>query len=211
MSDDTARAPRVAYRVRTPRLLMRCWEPADAEALLASIGESLDHLRPWMPWAHHEPMALDAKIDQLRLFRADFDLDKQYIYALFPADGGPAVLGGAGLHRRAAEGVLEIGYWVNAAHQGRGLVSEATAALTRVAVELLGAHRVEIRCDPANHRSAAVPARLGYTAEGVLRQNVQADGWRDTQVWALLAHELPSSPSASVPIEAVDAAGRKLL
>ena len=71
---------------------------------------------------------------------------------------------------------------------------------------------MEIRCDPRNERSAAVPRRLGYTLDATLRANARGpDGeMRDTQVWALLRGEFPSSPSASAPIEAYDAAGRRL-
>ena len=34
---------------------MRCWEPRDAPLLKEAVDSSLDHLRPWMPWAHDEP------------------------------------------------------------------------------------------------------------------------------------------------------------
>jgi RimJ/RimL family protein N-acetyltransferase len=58
--------PGPAYRVRTRRLVLRCWEPADAEALNAAIDASLEHLRPWMPWANDEPADLQARIERLR-------------------------------------------------------------------------------------------------------------------------------------------------
>ena len=204
--------PGPAYRIQTPRLVLRCWQPSDAPLLADAVTASLDHLRPWMPWAHAEPEALETKVQRLRSFRARFDLDQDYVYAIFTPDESE-VVGGTGLHPRIGEGALEIGYWINARHAGRGYATEASAALTRTAFEINGVERMEIRCDPANERSAAVPRKLGYTLDATLRSNVRGvdGGMRDTQVWSLLRGEYPASPSASAEMQAFDAAGRRLL
>jgi RimJ/RimL family protein N-acetyltransferase len=210
---ETAETPRgPAYRVRTPRLLLRCWNPEDAARLRAAIVASLEHLRAWMPWAMEEPETVEAKARRLRGFRASFDTDREFLYGIF-ARGGRRVLGGIGLHPRIGEGGLEIGYWIRPDFQGRGLVSEATAALVRVAFEVHAARRVEIRCDPGNTRSFAVPARLGFTHEATLRQNALSPdgGPRDTMVWALLAADYRAGPVVAAPAEAFDATGRRLL
>ena len=62
---------------------------------------------------------------------------------------------------------LEIGYWLDGAHTGRGLVTEAADLLTAAGLGLDGIERVEIHCDQANVRSAAVPARLGYRLDRI--------------------------------------------
>ncbi|HEV2145794.1 MAG TPA: GNAT family protein [Longimicrobiaceae bacterium] len=204
--------PGPAYRVHTPRLVVRCWHPRDAPLLQAAVEASLAHLRPWMPWARAEPKDLDGRIEDLRRFRGNFDLGIDFTCGIF--DRAEArVLGGTGLHPRAREQMLEIGYWIHADHVGRGLATEAAAALTRVAFEVNGVDRVEIRCDPLNVRSAAVPARLGFRHEATLHGDALApDGTpRDTMVWGLVADEYPASPAAAAPVEAWDAAGRRLL
>jgi RimJ/RimL family protein N-acetyltransferase len=202
-----------AYRIHTPRLLLRCPHPRFAPLLQEAVTASLEHLRPWMPWVAAEPEELEAKVQRLREFRAQFDRDEDYTYMIMdPA--GREVLGGTGMHPRLGEAsVLEIGYWIHALHAGRGLATEASAAVTRVGFEVNGLERMEIRCDPLNERSAAVPRKLGYTHEATLRLNVRGVGgvMRDTQVWSLLRGEYPSSPSASAQVEAFDAAGRRLL
>jgi len=192
--------------------VIRCWQPSDAPLLADAITASVEHLRPWMPWAHSEPEELEVKVQRLRGFRARFDLDQDYVYAIFTPDESE-VAGGTGLHPRAGEGVLEIGYWMSVLHAGRGYATEASAALTRVAFEVNGVERMEIRCDPANERSAAVPRKLGYTLDATLRGNVRGvDGrMRDTQVWSLLRPEYLASPSASTELQAFDAGGRRLL
>jgi len=204
--------PGPAYRIHTARLVIRCWNPADAPLLKAAIDASLDHLRPWMPWAEQEPQELDQKIEGLRRFRGKFDLGQDFVYGIFNR-GESQVLGGTGLHTRAGEGAREIGYWIHADWINRGLATEASAALTRVAFEIDRVHRVEIHCDPANVRSAAVPRKLGYTHEATLHQRLPLpDGTlRDAMIWTLLAGEYPASPAARAEIQALDALGRQIL
>ena len=204
--------PGPAYRIHTSRLVIRCWNPTDAPLLAEAVTASIDHLRPWMPWVQVEPEELEAKVQRLRGFRAQFDADADYIYAIFTPDERE-VVGGTGLHRRVGEDALEMGYWISARHVGRGYATEAAAALTRVGFEVHALERMEIHCDPVNERSAAVPRKLGYTLDATLRARIRGvDGaMRDTMFWSLLRDEYPGSPSAAAMIEAFDAGGQRLL
>ncbi len=201
-----------AYRIETPRLVVRCWNPADAPLLQEAVDDSLEHLRPWMPWANDEETDLDSRIELLREFRGKFDLGEDFVYGIFDADES-RVLGGTGLHARSGPDVREIGYWIHVDHVGQGLATESTAALTRVAFEVDGVWRVEIRCDPDNVRSAAVPAKLGFTHEATLRRaGLAEDGSpRDRMVWTLLGDEFPASAVAAAETAAFDAMGKRLL
>jgi RimJ/RimL family protein N-acetyltransferase len=155
------------YRITTERLTLRCWDPRDASLLKDAVDSSLDELRPWMPWAHDEPKPLPEKIELVRRFRGQFDLGQDFVYGIFSHDEAQ-VVGGTGLHTRRGDEALEIGYWIRSTRTGQGLATEAAAALTRVAFELCGVDRVEIRVDPANARSAAIPRRLGFAEEATL-------------------------------------------
>lgn len=201
------------YAIRSERLLLRCWEPADAGALKDAIDSSLDHLRPWLPWAVHEPQTLEEKVALLRTFRGRFDLGQDYVYGAFDS-GGLDVVGGTGLHTRAGDGALEIGYWIRAGRVGEGLATELAAALTRVAFEICGVDRVEIRVDPANEGSAAIPRKLGFGEEARLRRRLPAgaDGEpRDVIVFTLFRDGFAGSASASARVDAFDAAGARVL
>jgi RimJ/RimL family protein N-acetyltransferase len=200
-----------AYRIHTRRLVVRCWNPEDAPLLKAAVDTSLEHLRPWMPWAKNEPTDLQAKINLLRQFRGGFDLGQDFVYGILSRDESQ-VLGGSGLHTCLGEGALEIGYWIHADHINQGLATETAAALTKVAFEINGVDRVEIHCDPENSRSAAVPRKLGFTHEATLRRRVVATGGEpgNAMIWTLFAAEFPASAAAQVEIKAFDAAGRNL-
>jgi RimJ/RimL family protein N-acetyltransferase len=192
--------------------VIRCWEPRDAPLLKEAVDSSLDHLRPWMPWAHDEPQPLDAKVSLLRLFRGNFDLGEDFVFGVFSADESE-VLGGTGLHTRTGEGALEIGYWIRESCAGRGLGTTVAAALTKVGIEGGEVERIEIRVDPANEVSCRIPRRLGYREEGILRRRLPtADGspHRDAVLFSLLAEELPASPAAAVELRAFDARGLEL-
>jgi RimJ/RimL family protein N-acetyltransferase len=202
-----------AYRIVTRRLVIRCWSPTDAPLLEEAITQSLEHLSPWMPWAHREHEEnLETKVQRLRHFRAAFDLDRDYVYAIFSADEAK-VLGGTGLHTRAGEGAREIGYWIHSDHVRKGFATETAAALTRVAFEVDRVRRVEIHCDPANQASASVPRKLGFTHDATLRTRaLTVDGRpRDAMIWSLLSEEYPAAPAATAALEAYDALGRRLL
>jgi RimJ/RimL family protein N-acetyltransferase len=189
---------------------VRCWEPRDAPLLKEAVDSSLEHLRPWLPWAHEEPQLLEEKVELLRRFRGMFDLGQEFIYGILAPDESEAV-GGTGLHTRRGEGVFEIGYWIRASRAGEGLCTEAVAALTRVGFELCGIDRIEVRVDPENAASLAIPRKLGFVGEGTLRGVLHGpDGTpmqRDAVVFALMRGELEGSPAARARFRAFDAAG----
>jgi RimJ/RimL family protein N-acetyltransferase len=201
-----------AYRVLTERTLIRCWQPSDAVLLKEAIDMSIEHLRPWMPWVQNEPQDIAAKVRRIRLWRAQFDLNHNYMYGIFNLDESK-VLGGTGLHTRIGPDALEIGYWIRVNHANRGLGTEVAAALSRVAFEVNKVNRVEIHCNPRNKRSAAIPKKLGYQHEATLRQRVPSTSgeYRDAMIWTLFKADYATSPAAQFKAEAFDALGVKIL
>ncbi len=179
------RTPGPSPRVVTRRLVLRCWYPEDANALKAAIDASLGHLQAWMGWARAEPSELAVVEARLARMRDEFEDGLDWSYAMFDRTE-KRLLGGLGLHRRAEPDTFEIGYWLRGDATGHGYATEATQALTRVGFNDVGAERLEIRCDPRNARSAAVPARLGYRHTRTIEQEMSPDGApRDTMVWEL--------------------------
>ena len=201
-----------AYRIESERLVIRCYNPKDALLLQKSIQESVEHLRPWMPWVKGEPEELKVKIERLRVFRSDFDLSKNYIYGVFDPNESELV-GGTGLHPRVGSNAFEIGYWIHVNHINKGYATEISAALTKVAFEIEHVNRVEIHCDPNNIKSAAIPKKLGYVYEATLRnrcENIEGE-LIDSMIWSISREEYPKSPAAKAKIGAYDVFGNTII
>lgn len=200
-----------AYRIETERLVVRCYQPSDAQLLADSVLESVEHLKPWMPWAHNEPTPFEEKLQGVKRFRGRFDLNEDYIYGIFNLEE-TKLLGGTGLHTRIGDNQLEIGYWIHKDYINKGLVTESTSALIKVAFEVIHVHRIEIHCDPRNLASASIPRKLGFIHEGTLRAKTPfLDRWSDSMVWGLIETEYLTSPSVKAQIKVFDPTGNPLL
>ena len=203
--------PAAPYRIETERLVIRCYEPSDAPLLKEAIDSSLEHLQPWMPWALDEPQTLEQKAELVGFFRSSFAAAENFTYGIFGADEAE-LLGGTGLHPRVGPGGLEIGYWVRASATRRGIVTESTAALTRVGLEICEADRIEIRIEPRNRASTGVPRKLGFVEEATLRRRLPGrDGGplRDVTIFTLFREDFDSALAAN--IRAFDANGNRTL
>lgn len=156
------------------------------------VSRNIEHLRPWMAWVAREPLTLDARRELLELGDREWRAGGDVMLAIV-LDGD--IVGSTGLHRRRGPEGLEIGYWVDEAHQGRGIATEAAAVLTEAALALPGIGFVEIHHDKANERSSGVPRRLGYRFIGEHTETVHAPGeigidcqWRITAAqWRITA------------------------
>lgn len=145
----------------------------DAAALARAVGESLDHLRAWMPWATPRAATPEAQVEFLQEITLKWDHGTDFAYFIsLPDETG--IQGMIGLHRRVGPGGIEIGYWVHAAYGRRGLALAAAGAVTAAALELPDVERVEIHTDEANVRSASIPAKLGYRLDRIDCRQPQA-------------------------------------
>jgi RimJ/RimL family protein N-acetyltransferase len=151
--------------------LLRLYAACDLEPLAEVSAQSLAHLQPWMSWATPEAVSWEAQQQRHAERLAQASTGQSYLYVIVE---GQVLHGVCGLHRRVGPGGAEIGYWLRPESVGRGLVTRAVRVLTEAALELPDVDRVEIHCDEANVRSAAVPARLGYRLDRVEDDGVQA-------------------------------------
>lgn len=168
----------------TERLLLRPPRPGDGSAINAAIHESLEELRPWMPWAQQAPSVEESETVARRKAAAWLTREDLMLTLWRKSDG--LYVGGSGLHRINWEvPCVEIGYWVRTSLQGQGYITEAVRGITHFAFLHLKAQRIEIRCDARNTRSAAVAGRAGYTLEAQLHNHMRGtDGTlRDTLIF----------------------------
>lgn len=139
--------------------VLRRWRgQSDFVPAFKLIEESLDHLRPWMPWVafHSEKSTRDF----LAKSEAKWANGDAYNYAV-TKDG--TVIGMCQTYRWVEPQGWRMGYWLHPAATGQGIATRATAAMVAEMFALPDVEYLEITHDLANAPSGAVPRRLGFT------------------------------------------------
>jgi ribosomal-protein-serine acetyltransferase len=164
---------------------VRPLEAGDAEELYALVKATPD-LEQWMPWAAEQDLtATERFIDEAERQHSG----ENGFQAAIEPEG--EIIGVVGFH--AIDWVnrqTSIGYWLTATARGSGVMTTVVRALLDHAFYEWELHRVEIHCSPGNHRSRAIPERLGFREEAHLRETELVGGrYLDSVVYGLLEEE----------------------
>ncbi len=156
----------------------------DVYSAFECVDSDRARLREFLPWVD-KSKSVEDQVWYVGECLKDWEAGQLFDYAIFSAED--QFIGAMGVHNILWEhNCCEIGYWIHQKYESQGLITSALKALEKELFRM-GFHRIEIRCDPHNQKSAAVPIRNGYTFEGVLRQNTLCtDTYRDTAVYAKL-------------------------
>lgn len=167
-------------------VLLRRLRIEDLQEIWALVDAERDRIGPWMPWVEGTTTIDDQRRWLEGVIRDERNVDGLGIFV----EGRYA--GGVGLSVDEFGVAGDIGYWIGREHEGRGLVSRAVRALIEIGFRDLGLHRIVIRAGEHNHRSRAIPERLGFTREGVARgEGRGSGGFYDLVVYSLLEDEWP--------------------
>ena len=141
---------------------LRLFEDGDAETLFRLVDANRVHLRAWLPWVDGVTSVND-QLGFIHQAREQFERDDGFQVGIWEIG---TLVGCAGYHSiDRTNRATEIGYWLAATAQGRGIMTRVCRYLVGYAFADLGLNRVVIRCASGNERSAAIPKRLGFTHE----------------------------------------------
>ena len=187
---------------------LRLLEESDADELFAVIDANREHLGAWMPWIgdKHKP---EDDLPFIRATRKQLADNNGLQTAVLDPDG--RIIGMVGVHGIDwANRKTSIGYWLARDHQGRGIMTAAVRAYVDHAFGTWGLNRVMIEAAVGNARSRAIPERLGFHEEGVLRETERVgERMLDHVVYGILAAEWAvSGPSGGGPLTDEVSAGR---
>lgn len=177
-----------ALPLRTPRLVLRQFDPADLEPLLTFHGDP--QAVRYVPYPPRDRAAvaevLRRKVTGTEL-RQEGDLVE--LAATLREDG--TLVGDLLLALRSLEHeTLEVGYIFSPAYGGQGYATEAVRAMMDLAFGGFGARRVVARVDARNGPSRALLGRLGMRLEAHLVENEWSKGEVTSEVdYAMLARE----------------------
>jgi len=154
------------------------------------LAANTERLARWEPWAGKPPVLEETRSFLEASGRSWLDGSELPVAIAVRNSGQWQLAGALSLTISRYSRSAEIGYWIGAEYEGRGLITRAAAAMLDQAFGPLGLERVSLHTDPGNERSRAVARRLGFVEEGVLRQGTAfASERRDEVVYGLLAHE----------------------
>jgi ribosomal-protein-serine acetyltransferase len=170
-----------------PGLELRQFTMADAAGLYVVVNQNRAYLRQWLPWVDRTQ-----SVDDIRDFIAaraeQFECSQGPNAAIWLRG---RIIGTVGCHPIDwSNWHCSIGYWLEAGCQGKGIMTRCCTSLLDYLFQDTGLHRVTIQCGTENHKSCAIPQRLGFTREGVLRQAEWVnDRWLDLIAWSMLDRE----------------------
>jgi ribosomal-protein-serine acetyltransferase len=165
----------------------------DAEGLTALIDRNRSHLKEWLPWLDNSTCINDtARFIGRSIEQADDD--NGYTFGIVWNGALTGVIGQHYLdmvNRRT-----ELGYWLDAGHQGCGIVTRASACLMNFAFEEQDCNRIILHCAVGNARSRGVAQRLGFVQEGILREAEWLyDHYVDLVVYSMLKCDWKKPPA----------------
>lgn len=180
--------PRTA--LETDRLILQRFVRRDAPTLDDAIRASLTDLNQWLPWARMDYASGDTSAfirDSIQAWKED----RAWDYSIrFKTEPGRHV-GNVSLWTVSKLGKIgEIGYWVRSDETSKGICTEAVDCVLGEAYGAMGYHKVVLRIAIGNQASDRVAEKLGFTKEGILREELLIRGnWVDHSLWSLLDRE----------------------
>ena len=191
-------APLARLEITTARLRLMAGDPGLAPAVCEFQRRNRQHFAPWDPPTADSFYSLEAQTQRVANGLTAFQNDTAYRYWMIDATraGGARlpscdveVIGSVHFSQvsRGAFQSAMLGYALDEAHVGQGLMTEAiVAGLEEMFSPRVNLHRVQAAYRPENARSARVLARLGFAAEGLAPDYLYIDGaWRDHVITSL--------------------------
>lgn len=176
--------------IETDRLLLRRFHRRDVSALEEGVRSSLADLAEWLPWAHMDYTRADA-VAFIRDSTQAWKDDKAYDYAIRRLDDPDRHIGNISIWQTSKTGKIgEIGYWIRTDLTRAGYATEATKSMLGVGFNNMGLHKITLRIAVGNRPSERVAEKLGFTKEGVLREELLIRGnWIDHTLYSMLERE----------------------
>jgi ribosomal-protein-serine acetyltransferase len=158
---------------------------ADAE-VHAIVARNAARLREWEDWAD-EALTEDGVAAFTRRGLESF-VAGTMLPCVLRSEG--RAIGEVSLRIDPRAAGAELGFWIDAEHEGRGAVRRAAGAVVRHAFADLDVIRLQIRTAAGNRRSIRLAERLGFQHEGTLRAAEPfGHGRQDVAVYGLLASD----------------------
>ena len=158
-----------------------------APSLFELTDKNRAFLRPWFPWVEFTIQVKDT---------VNFINEQQKLYGEKKAiqvaiERENTIIGVVDYHEIDLENdVGRVGYWLGEQYNGNGYMSLAVMEMLKIGFNDFALNRIEIQCAKENVKSRAIPERIGFIQEGILRSSEKVNGqYYDHVVYGLLKSE----------------------
>jgi ribosomal-protein-serine acetyltransferase len=166
---------------------LRPFVESDAEEIFRIVRANLEHLSEFLQWATEE-YTLESAREFINRSQIAAEENKNQSLGIFLNGHLIGSIGFVSFNWTNKR--TEIGYWIAKDFERRGIIIKSCKELINYAFEKLEMNRIEIRCATANARSRAIPEKLNFKLEGILRQvEWRHTRFHDMAVYGLLREE----------------------
>lgn len=173
--------------IETKRLILREYREDD----WSDVHEysKLPEVTKFMTWGPNTEDQTKQFISLMVSKNIDLARDSYEFAAVLKETG--RVIGGIGMRIKSESlKTADMGYCYSPEVWGKGVGTEAAAAMLKLGFETLGLHRIWAVCDTENAGSEAIMRKNGMTKEGQFRKDQLIKGeWRDSHFYAILEDE----------------------
>lgn len=166
---------------------LRLLDIIHANQLHELINSSRLYLKQWLPWVDGTKSIEDTKLF-IEMTKKQFAANNGFQAGIWYKGNMAGVIGFHGMNWASKS--TSIGYWLDERYQGSGVMTKSCKAFIEYAFGELYLNRVEVRCAEKNSRSRAIPERLGFVKEGIMREAEWLyDHYVDHVVYGVLSRE----------------------
>lgn len=168
---------------------LRMFTEDDADEFYNLTIHSKIYLREWLGWLDYVQSVNDTS-QNIKLRLNEYVENRGYpkSFAIIYKGDIAGTIGFNDINK--VNQIGEVGYWLGEQFQGQGIMTKALNALIQYGFEELSLNRIQIKVALENKKSRALPERLGFTQEGVIRQAEWLyDHYVDHVLYGLLVHE----------------------
>ncbi|WP_079507832.1 GNAT family N-acetyltransferase [Mesobacillus jeotgali] len=170
-----------------PELSINLFGTREAEELFWLLNLNRSYLRKWLPWVDgiQSPQQIFSVI---QMWEKNSQEGSSFHFGIRFRG---VLAGSISLHAIDwTNSQASIGYYIGEKWQGRGITLRTVKAVINHAFYGHGLNRLEIRCGKDNQKSKAIPVKLGFRQEGIIRDGEYLNGnFHDLIVYGLLARE----------------------
>jgi ribosomal-protein-alanine N-acetyltransferase len=203
MFDERVSVP-LGLRLETSRVILRAPRTIDIAELRSLLSRNADHLRPWSPSPPPgtNPLGFTELGRSISKQRRDWKAGTGYVFVALLRQAREPIIGRVALTSvaRGPWQSAQLGYWIDAASGGRGLMSEGVELVLAFAFGQLRLHRVQAAVMPTNQPSRRILSKRGFREEGYAARYLRiGNAWEDHVIYGLTAEEWKPASLVSSP------------